>query len=73
MIDEAPDRIIVIGRHSGQGIASGVQVEQWGAVRYAIRHGRIGVRVDAFFGPDREGAVEAIGLQDQESVSRAEV
>jgi hypothetical protein len=28
------------------------------------------VRVDAFFGPDREGAVKAIGVQDQEPVGR---
>ena len=29
------------------------------------------VRVDAFFGPDREGVVKAIGVQDEESVGRA--
>ena len=69
VIDEAPDQILIIGRHSGEGIVSGVQLEQWGAVRYTARHGRI-VRVDAFFGPDREGAVKAIGVQDQESVGR---
>ncbi len=70
VIDEASDRILIVGRHSGEGTVSGVQLEQWGAVRYTIRHGRI-VRVDAFFGPDREGAVKAIGVQDEESVGRA--
>ena len=63
VIEEAPDRILIIARHSGEGIASGVELEQWGAVRYKVRHGRI-VRVDGFFGPDREGVVEAIGVQD---------
>ena len=61
LIEEAPDRILIVGRHSGEGIVSGVQVEQWGAVRYTGRHGRI-VRVDAFFGPDREGVLVASGL-----------
>ena len=60
-IEEAPDRILIVGRHSGEGIVSGVQIEQWGAVRYTGRHGRI-VRVDAFFGPDREGVLVASGL-----------
>jgi ketosteroid isomerase-like protein len=63
VIEEAPDRILIIARHSGEGIASGIELEQWGAVRYKVRHGRI-VRVDGFFGPDREGVVEAIGVQD---------
>jgi hypothetical protein len=62
LIEEAPDRILVVARHYGEGLASGVNLEQWGAVRYTVRHGRI-VRVDAFFGPDREGAVEAMRLQ----------
>jgi ketosteroid isomerase-like protein len=63
VIEEAPDRILIIGRHSGEGIASGVELEQWGAVRYTVRHGRV-VRVDGFFGPNREGVVEAISVQD---------
>jgi ketosteroid isomerase-like protein len=64
LIEEAPDRFLIIGRHSGEGVASGVKVEQWGAVRYTGRRGRI-VRVDAFFGPDRDGAVVASGVQNQ--------
>jgi ketosteroid isomerase-like protein len=62
VIEEDPDRVRIIARHSGEGIASGVKLEQWGAIRYTFRHGRI-VRVDAFFGPDRADAVEAIGVQ----------
>ena len=63
MIEEAPDRTLIVARHSGEGLVSGVKLEQWGAVRYTARHGMI-VRVDAYFGPDREGVVEAIGVQD---------
>jgi ketosteroid isomerase-like protein len=60
LIEEGPDRLRIVARHSGEGIASGVKLEQWGAIRYTVRQGRI-VRVDAFFGPDRAEAVEALG------------
>ncbi len=60
LIEEAVDQILIVARHSGEGVASGVKVEQWGAVRYTGRHGRI-VRVDAFFGPSREGVLAASG------------
>ena len=63
VIEEAPDRTLIVARHSGEGLVSGVKLEQWGATRYTARHGMI-VRVDAYFGPDREGVVEAIGVQD---------
>jgi ketosteroid isomerase-like protein len=62
VIEEAPDRILIIARHSGEGVAGGVELEQWGAVRYTVRRGRV-VRVDGFLGPDRDGVLEAIGAQ----------
>jgi ketosteroid isomerase-like protein len=62
VVEEGPDRFRIVARHSGEGIASGVRLEQWGAIRYTFRHGRI-VRVDAFFGPDRADAVEALGAE----------
>jgi ketosteroid isomerase-like protein len=62
VIEEGPDRFRIVARHSGEGIASGVRLEQWGAIRYTVRRGRI-ARVDAFFGPNRADAVEAIGVQ----------
>ena len=37
VIEEAPDRILIVARHSGEGIASGVKLEQWGAIRYTVR------------------------------------
>ena len=61
VIEEAPDRILIIGRHSGEGIASGVKLEQWGALRYTVHNGRV-VRADGFFGPDRKRVVEALGV-----------
>jgi len=61
VIDEAPEQFRIVARHSGEGISSGVRLEQWGAIRYTVRRGRI-VRVDAFFGPDRAEVVEAIGV-----------
>jgi ketosteroid isomerase-like protein len=60
VIEEGRDRFRIVARHSGEGIASGVELEQWGAIRYTVRHGRI-VRVDAFFGPNRAEAVAALG------------
>jgi ketosteroid isomerase-like protein len=62
VIDEAPERFRIVARHSGEGISSGVKLEQWGAIRYTVRHGKI-VRVDAFFGPDRAEVIEAIGVE----------
>ena len=61
VIEEDPDRILIIARHSGEGIASGVKLEQWGAVRYTVRNGRV-VRADGFFGPNRKRVVEALGV-----------
>src|SRR5204863_6303243 len=55
VVEEGPDRFTIVARHSGEGITSGIQLEQWGVTRYAVRHGRI-VRVDGFFGPSRAEA-----------------
>jgi ketosteroid isomerase-like protein len=60
VVEESPERFRIVARHSGEGIGSGIRLEQWGAIRYTFRRGRI-VRVDAFVGPNRADAVEAIG------------
>jgi ketosteroid isomerase-like protein len=62
VIEEDHDRFRIIARHTGEGIASGIALEQWGAMRFTVRHGRI-VRVDAFFGPNRAEVVEALGTR----------
>jgi ketosteroid isomerase-like protein len=61
VIEEGRDRILVIGRISAEGSASGVALEEWGAVRYTFREGRI-IRVDAAFDPDRDRALDAIAM-----------
>ncbi len=43
----------------GEGSASGVKLEEWGAVRYTFRNGRI-ARVDAAFDPDRDRALHVL-------------
>lgn len=60
VLDEAPDRFLVIARHSGEGIASGLKVEVWGAIRYTVRRGMI-TRADIFFGSDPETVRSAAG------------
>ena len=62
VVEEDHDRFRIVARHSGEGIASGIRLEQWGAIRYTFRRGKL-VRVDAFFGPDRAEAVEAMGVR----------
>jgi ketosteroid isomerase-like protein len=62
VVEEGPGELRIVARHSGEGIASGVKLEQWGAIRYTVRSGRI-VRVVAFFGPNRAQAVQAMGDQ----------
>ena len=56
---QAPDRILIIARHSGEGTAGGVELEQWGAVRYTVRRGKA-ARVDGFLGPERGRVVAAL-------------
>lgn len=60
VVDEAADRFLVIARHSGEGIASGMNVEVWGAIRYTVRRGRI-TQADIFFGPDQDAVRSAAG------------
>ena len=42
-----------------EGSASGIKLDEWGAVRYTFREGRI-VRVDAAFDRDRDRALGAL-------------
>jgi ketosteroid isomerase-like protein len=53
VIEEGRDRILVVGRIHAVGAASGVELDEWGAVRYTFRDGRI-VRVDGIFHSDRD-------------------
>jgi ketosteroid isomerase-like protein len=60
VIEEERDRMLVIGRVRAVGAASGVELDEWGAVRYTFREGRI-VRVGGVFDLDREQMLSALG------------
>jgi ketosteroid isomerase-like protein len=59
LIESGRDRIVVVARIQAVGVASGVELEEWGAVRYTFREGRI-VRVDGAFDTDRAHVVNAL-------------
>ena len=59
IIEEGRDRMLVIGRIHAVGSASGIELAEWGAVRYTFREGRI-ARVDGSFDPDRNRVLNAM-------------
>jgi len=59
IIEEGRDQVLFIARVHCVGAASGIRLDEWGAVRYTFRDGLI-LRVDAAFDPDRDGALEAL-------------
>jgi hypothetical protein len=59
VIEVGRDQVLVIARVHCVGAASGITLDEWGAVRYTFREGLI-LRVDAAFDPDRDRALEAL-------------
>jgi ketosteroid isomerase-like protein len=59
VVEVAPDKVLVTGRHIGEGVASGAKLEEWSAALYTIRRGKI-LRVDVFFFSDRDSVSEAV-------------
>jgi ketosteroid isomerase-like protein len=59
IIETGHDQVVVIGRIRAEGAASGIRLDEWGAVRYTFREGRI-LRVDGAFDPDRAHALELL-------------
>jgi ketosteroid isomerase-like protein len=59
IIEMGHDQVVVIGRIRAEGAASGIRLDEWGAVRYTFREGRI-VRVDGAFDPDRGHVLELL-------------
>lgn len=59
VIELAPDKVLVAGRHTGEGLASGAKIEQWTAIIYTFRRGKI-LRVDGFFFSDKASVSEAV-------------
>ena len=60
VVEVAQDKFLVTGRHFGEGLASGAELEQWSAAMYTIRQGKI-IRVDMFFLADKDSVSEQLG------------
>ena len=63
IIEEGRDQVLIVARVYGEGAASGIRLEAWGAVRYTFRDGLI-LRVEGAIDPDRARALEAAGLSE---------
>lgn len=59
VIEEGRNRVLVIAHIHAAGAASGIEMDEWVAVRYSFREGRI-IRVDAAGDLDREAALAAV-------------
>jgi SnoaL-like domain len=59
VLEVAPNKVLVTGRHIGEGLSSGAPIERWGAVLYTFRRGKI-LRVDGFLFSDKESVSEAV-------------
>src|SRR5947208_14385089 len=59
VIQIAPDKVLVTAHHIGEGRASGVEIEKWGAVLYTFRRGKI-LRVDGYLFSDIDSVSELV-------------
>jgi SnoaL-like domain len=59
VVEVAPNKVLVTGRHIGEGLASGAKVERWGGILYTFRRGQI-LRADGYLFSDREKLSEAV-------------
>jgi ketosteroid isomerase-like protein len=59
VVEVAQDKVLIVARHVGEGLASGARVEHRGAALYTFRRGKI-LRVDGFLFSDEESVSEAI-------------
>ena len=64
IIEEGRDRIVVVGRIEAIGSASGVELDEWGAIRYTFREGRI-VRVEAALDSERGRVLHVMAQNGQ--------
>jgi ketosteroid isomerase-like protein len=60
VVEVAPNKVLLTGHHIGEGLASGAEIERWGAALYTFRRGKI-LRVDAFLFSDKDSVSEAVG------------
>ena len=63
VIEEGRHGVLVVARLYGEGAASGIRLDEWGAARYTFREGRI-LRIDGAIDPDRDGALDALGATE---------
>ena len=59
VVELAPNKVLVTGRHVGEGLTSGVKVERWGGILYTFRRGKI-LRADGYLFSDKEKLSEAV-------------
>src|SRR5436190_1082268 len=59
VIEEGRDQVLIVARVYGEGAASGIRLDEWSAVRYTFREGRI-LRVDGAIDPDRGRVLDAL-------------
>jgi SnoaL-like domain len=59
VVEVAPNKVLITARHIGEGLASGAKIEQWGAVLYTFRRGKI-LRVDGYLFSDRDSVSEMV-------------
>jgi hypothetical protein len=59
VVEVGRDQVLVIAKVHCVGAASGITLDEWGAIRYTFREGLI-LRVDASFNPDRDRALDAL-------------
>jgi ketosteroid isomerase-like protein len=70
VIEEERNRVMIIARVYAEGSASGIKLDEWGAVGYTFREGRI-VRVDAAFDPDRGRALDSLMESSDDALKAA--
>ena len=64
VIEEGRDQVLIVARLYGEGAASGIRLDDWGAVRYTFREGRI-LRIDGAIDADRDRALDALGATSE--------
>src|SRR3954454_8841433 len=63
VIEEGRDRVLVVARLYGEGAASGITLDDWGAVRYTFREGRI-LRIDGAIDAEKDRVLNALGATE---------
>jgi ketosteroid isomerase-like protein len=68
VIEEGRDQVLIVARLYGEGAASGITLDDWGAVRYTFREGRI-LRIDGAIDADRNRVLNALGATEAAGLS----